>query len=200
MPSTSLGWVGFRVTQVLCLFESCAEVEAVLGHPREDVVRRAVDDRMDCEDVVGREVAHQWRDNRSATTDAGLEQHLNALLAGRGQYLRTAVRHHFLVGGDHVLALGNSLEDVLTGGTSTAHDLYDYRDTRVFQYVVCTRREKIALNVNFSGPRRISNKDPFEVNRATNEMRQLGTFFGEYLRNTSTNDTQTKEADTDGGN
>ena len=75
----------FRVAEVLRAHERVGEVDAVVAHPREDVVGRAVDDGADTGDLVGGEVALEGGDDGDAAADAGFVEDVDAGLVGRAR-------------------------------------------------------------------------------------------------------------------
>ena len=72
-PSTSPRRVRLGIAQLLGVDEDVAVRAALVGHGREDVVGRAVDDAADAHDVVRGEVAGQRAQDRDAAGDRGLE-------------------------------------------------------------------------------------------------------------------------------
>ena len=128
--------VGFGVSEFLRGGQRDAEVLPFLRHLGEDVVRRAVDDAVDADDVVRHEVAQQGRDDGRATRDARLEQHLDALLARFCQDFRAVLCHDLFVRGYHMLAERYALEDVVERGLLAAHDFHDDVHRRVVKDII----------------------------------------------------------------
>ena len=99
------GGVALGVPEALRLGEGVGVARAVLGHPGEDEVGRAVDDAHDPADGLAGERLAQRPDERDAAGDRRLEQEVDAGGVGRGEELGADVGEQLLVGGDDRLAV-----------------------------------------------------------------------------------------------
>jgi hypothetical protein len=97
----------------------------------EDEVGGAVDDAGDPFDAVGGESFAQRLDDRDAAGDGGFESDHYALLLGGGKNLVAVLGEQRLVGGHHVLAVGDRLQDQLLGDAIAADQFDDDVDVRV---------------------------------------------------------------------
>ena len=99
-----LGRVGLGEAQILGFGERRAVLRAGLGHGRQNVVGRAVDDAHDAGDLGRRQRLAQHLDDRHGPHRARLEAQERAVVFGGLQKLGTVLREELLVGGDHRLA------------------------------------------------------------------------------------------------
>ena len=118
-----------RVLQRRAVVGIAACVDGI-GHLREDVVRRAVDDPEDAGDRFAVEALAQHPDERDPGCDRRLEQQVASGGVGRGVELGTDVREQFLVRGDDRLAVGERGEDQLAGRLDATDRLDDEIDGR----------------------------------------------------------------------
>ena len=115
--------VGLGEPQPLRLGEHLGKGYALVGHAGEDVVGRAVHDAHDRQDAVGHQPLLEGLDHRDAAADAGLEADLHAF-RGRGREdVAPLLGEQRLVGGDHVLAGLDGLEDKGLGRLDAADQL-----------------------------------------------------------------------------
>ena len=122
------GRVGFGVPRRLRLLEDHGEVQALVGHLRQDVVRRPVDDAEDREDTIGDEPLFDGLDQRDAARDGRLEGERRRAAPRLVVELGAVVGEERLVGGDHVLGGGERLQDERARGLEPADELDDDLD------------------------------------------------------------------------
>ena len=111
--------------------EGLGEVAPLLGHPRQDVVRRPVDDAVERDEAVGGQAVAEGPDDRHPAGHRGLEAEQHPAAPGRLEQLRPVGGHQRLVGRDHVLAGGDRPEDERPGRLEPADQLDDDRGPRV---------------------------------------------------------------------
>ena len=107
------------------------EGQALVAHLGEDEVGGAVDDAGDPLDAVGGEALAQRLDDRDAAGHRRLEGDHHALLLRGGEDLVAVHGEQRLVGGDHVLAVGDGLQHQFLGDAVAADQLDDDVDLRV---------------------------------------------------------------------
>ena len=123
--------IGLGEPQPLRFLEHLGERDALVGHAGEDIVGRAVHDAHDRQDAVGHQPLLEGLDHRDAAADAGLEPDLHAL-GGRGcEDVAALLGEQRLVGGDHVLAGLDGLENKGLGRLDAADQLDDDVDVRI---------------------------------------------------------------------
>ena len=104
------GRVGFGVAQLLRLLEHGGEVEALVAHLGQDEVGGAVDDAGQPVDAVGGQAFAQRLDDRDAAGHRRFERDHDALGLRGGKDFVAVHGQQRLVGGDHVLAVGDRLQ------------------------------------------------------------------------------------------
>ena len=128
--------VRLGIAERLRVFEHLGIVRALLGHLAEDVVGRAVDDRLDLEYGVGlHRLSHNAYD-RHAAARRRLIVETRARLRRRLFEVDPALGEHLLVGGDDALAREQRLGQEGLGRLQSAHALDDDVDVRIVANVV----------------------------------------------------------------
>ena len=107
------GRVGLGVAQTLRLFQHGVEAQALVAHLGQDEVGGAVDDARDPLDAVGGQAFAQRLDDGDAAGHRRLERDHHALVLRRLEYLVAVRGQQRLVGGDHMLAVGDGLQHQL---------------------------------------------------------------------------------------
>jgi hypothetical protein len=110
------------------------ERQALVAHFGQDEVGRAVDDAGRPFDAVGGQAFAQRLDDRDAAGDRGLEGNHDALLLGGGEDLGAMHGQQRLVGGDHMLAVGDGLHHHFLGHAIAADQFDDDIDFRVIDH------------------------------------------------------------------
>ena len=105
--------------------------EDVLGHAREDVVARTVENAREGLDFVAGDVTLHHANDGHAAANGRLEAERNAALAGGGSDLRPVGRERTLVRRNDVLACSDRIKDVLTALRGIAGQLDDDLNVRV---------------------------------------------------------------------
>src|SRR4030042_6026590 len=77
-----IGWIGFSVPQLLCLFQRGVEIQPIFCHSGEDIIGCAVDNSMNSQNVICQEVSLKRCNQRYAAADAGLIADVSSMLAG----------------------------------------------------------------------------------------------------------------------
>ena len=136
--------VGLGVAELLRPFQRRGEVDAFPGHPGEDVVGGAVDDGEDTADFIGHQVMLQRGDEGDAPADAGLVLEADPVLPGQGQQFQAVLGDYLLVGGDGVLAAGDSPLEVVQCRSLSADGLDDNIYTGLVEKTIVVGGEKPA--------------------------------------------------------
>ena len=159
--------VGRRVTlgeaQALRLGEGFAVAGALLGHLREDVVRRPVDDAHDPPDRLAAEALAQAAHDRDATCHGCFEQEVDAVAVGRLEQLDADVGEQLLVGRDHRLAAGESCRDQLACGLDAADDLDDEVDVGIRDDAIRVAGEHAGAELDVALTRQVAHGDAGDV-------------------------------------
>ena len=119
------GRIGFGVTQALRFFQHGVEAQALVAHFGQDEVGGAVDDAGDPFDAVGGQAFAQRLDDGDAAGHCRLERHHHALVLRRLEYFVAVRGQQCLVGGDHMLAVGDRLQHQLFRHTIAADQFDD---------------------------------------------------------------------------
>jgi len=130
-PSISKVGVGFGIAQSLRFLEHDIEVETLVAHFGKDEVGGAVDDAGNPLNAVGSQAFTQGLDDRDATGHGRFERHHHALFLGGLEDFIAVRGNQRLVGGNHVLAVGNRLQHQILGDAITADQFDDDIDVRI---------------------------------------------------------------------
>ena len=125
------GRVRLRVAERLRLGEHVSKVPALVAHLRQDEIAGAVNDAGDPLDVVGGQPLAQRLDDGNAADDGGLEGHHDATRLRGAEDLVAVHRDQRLVGGDHVLAVGDGAQHQLARRRIAADELDDDVHVRI---------------------------------------------------------------------
>ena len=98
---------------------------------RQHVVRGAVDDPGNPFDVIARKAFAERLDQRNSAGNGGFERHHDAGSLSGVEDLVAVQRHQGLVGGHHVLAVGQGPLDQTQGRLDAADELHDHRNLRI---------------------------------------------------------------------
>ena len=155
--------VGLGEALPLRLRERAGELPPLLGHLREDVVRRAVEDADDLLDPVRGQRFPQRLDHRQPPADAGFEPQVHPGPFGLGEQFRAVLRQELLVGGDHALAAPDRVQEQGAGRLDPAHHLHDHVHPIVGDHRRRIRGEHPGLEAYFPGLRRMRGGDAREA-------------------------------------
>ncbi len=125
------GRIGFGITQALGFLEHVVKGQALVAHFGQDEIGRAVDDAGRPLDTVRRQTFAQGLDDGNATGHRGLEGDHDALLLGSREDFRAMHGEQRLVGGNHVLAIGDGLHHHILGHAVAADQFDDDVDFRI---------------------------------------------------------------------
>ena len=106
-----IGGVGLGIAKLLRFAKRVGERSTAFSHARQDVVGGAVNDAHHAGDLVGRKIQLKRANERDAAADAGFVSDADASGGRRGQDGWPMFGHDLLVGGDHVFAALDCLED-----------------------------------------------------------------------------------------
>ncbi len=118
-----VGRVRLGKAHFLGFFKHIGKRGAVVGHIAEDIVGGAVHDALDRVDPVGDQPLFHGLDDRDAAADARLEPDFHAGGRGGVEDLFAVDREQGLVGGDHMFAFGDGLEQKGAGGFHAPYQL-----------------------------------------------------------------------------
>ena len=104
--------IGFGVTQFLRCFEDVSEVEALIAHVAEDVIRRAVDDARNREELIRHQAFFDAANDRNAAPHAGFKTNITLQGAGGMKDLLPMLRQQGFIGGHHMLPLVQGGQEV----------------------------------------------------------------------------------------
>ena len=124
-------WIALRIAKALRLGQRVAIRHTLLGHAREDVVGRAVDDAHHTSDAFAGERFSQWPDQRDAPGDGRFEEQVDTGVVRGAEQLGADVGEQFLVGRDHGLARFERLGDERSRRLDAADDFDDDVDVRI---------------------------------------------------------------------
>ena len=186
-----------RDAELLRLAQDRGVLEPLVRHAREDVVRRAVDDRGDGEDVVREQVALQRRDDGYTAANGRLVQQVDVVRAGEAQEITAVLGHDLLVRRDDELAGLQRAPQVLIGRLFAAHDLDDHCDVGIVEDVVGVRREqrRVDSDVTFLGD--ITHEHAAELQLGADLPGVDVLFLLQDARDAAADDTEAKQADAD---
>ncbi len=191
------GRVGFGVAQPLRFLQHVVEGRALVAHLGQDEVAGAVDDAGQPLDAVGGEALAQRLDDGDAARHRRLERHHHATGLRRGEDLVAVLGDQMLVGGDHVLAVGDRLQHQFARWLEPA-DQFDHDvDFRVVDDV-----ERVGRQRQVAGQR----TGFFQVahgraHHADFAPGAAGDFFGiaaQHGERAATDSAQAQQADVDG--
>jgi hypothetical protein len=153
------GGVGLRVAEALRLGERLVEAPPVVGHLREDVVRRAVHDPGHARHTLADQRLLQGADQGDPPGDGGLERDVEARGGGGVEHLIARAGQQFLVRARDRLALRERLEDERPGGLDPAEQLTHDVDLRVVDHGLGVVGEHVGRQRHVPVPRPIADRD-----------------------------------------
>jgi hypothetical protein len=119
------GRIEFGVTEPLRLGQRLPELQTLLGHARQDEVRRAVDDAHHLVDPLAGERLLQRVDERDAAADRRLVVQVHPGRVGCVEQLLPERGEQLLVGGHDALAVGDRVQEQTSGRLDASHHLHD---------------------------------------------------------------------------
>ena len=128
-------WVRFRETKTLSFQNDALEGCLRFFHFGHDVVARAIEDRLQGLDLVGRKALTDVGDDGDTTGNRGLEGDGPAQLPGSIEKLGTKLSEQGLVGRDHIFPALKQFHHDRAGRFKTSNELGDYLDGWVIQDV-----------------------------------------------------------------
>jgi hypothetical protein len=153
---------------------TAAKGQALVAHLGEDEVGRAVDDAGDPLDAVGGQAFAQRLDDRDAAGDGGFEGDHDALVLGSGKDLVAVLGQQGLVGGHHVLAVVDRLQNEFPGDAVATDQLDDDVDLGVADDGKGVVGHPAASTGKLPGPFQVLVGDDTDLNRTTGAA---GDFF-----------------------
>ena len=135
------GGVGLGQTLGLGLFENGFKILTLLGHLRQDVVRRAIDNPEDRLDDVGRESLFDGPDDGNRSPHGPFKSQVQTHFRGCGEDLFSMLGQKGLVGRDDVLSGLQGTEDQGLGRFVSADKLHHDVNLRVAQEAVHVLRQ-----------------------------------------------------------
>ena len=133
--------IGFGISQGLGFPQHLLEIQPVVAHLAQDVIRRAVDDAGNGEKLIGYEAFFDGPDDRNTPTHAGFEPNIAPEGAGRCEDFAAVPRQQRFVGGDDMLALLQRRQQIGTCRFIPADQLNYNGNVRVVQHLQSVTRE-----------------------------------------------------------
>ncbi len=189
--------IGLRVAQPLCLGEHGRERKPLVAHLAQDEVGGAVDDAGDPLDAVrGQSLANRL-DDRDAAGDGGFERDHHAA-ARRGREDLVAVHgQQRLVGGDHVFAVFDRIEDQPPGDRGAADQLDDDVDRRIGDDVQGVADHRDAIAGDRAGALDVQVGDLDDLDAAAGATLDLGGIAPEDLEGAAADRADAEQPDSD---
>ena len=156
--------VRFRIAPPLGLGHCRRVVGILLIHLSEDEVARPIQDRVDRLDLVGLERLADGRDNRNAAPDGSLEGNGSAQLPRPIEQFPPVFRQTRLVGGHHVLAALQKLQDDGPGRFEPPDQFHRGHDLRIVEHRTEIVGKKTGRQGDVSWSRQILVDDPGQRN------------------------------------
>ncbi len=122
---------------------------------------------MQRQDLIGREALDQSGDDRDAAGDARLEGNGPAMPARGVEHLGAVLGEQGLVGGHHVLAGRQQVEDGTASPVHPAGQLGGDLNVRIGQHRAQVRGQEIARHGDGAGFRQVADHHPAQDQRAT---------------------------------
>jgi len=157
--------IGLGVAASLGFGHSGGIVGALLIHLVEDEIARAIEDRVELQDLVRGEAFADGRDNRDPAGHRGLERNRAAQCTRSIEQLRPVLGQQGLVGGDHVLAAFEQPQHDRPSRFQPPDKLRHGRDFRVVDDAGKIVGEQSAGQVHIPRPGRIGVNDPGQFER-----------------------------------
>ena len=155
-------------------------IRAAARHPREDEVRRPVDDAEDAVDVLGDERLAQHLHDGDGRADGGLEAQLDACRGGDREQVGALSCHELLVGGDHGLTGAQQLAHVAAGRIEPAHHLGHDVDAGVVTQRCEIVGKHVVVRHEVTVLRRIAHERPNHGQPVPGRALDLVAAFGEH--------------------
>ena len=171
------GGVGLGVAEPLGLGERLLEPRTVLGHLREDEVRRAVHHAEDARHAVARERLAQRADQRDPARDGGLVGEVCGARVRGGLERGTGGGDQLLVPGHHGLAGREGALDELARGLEPAEELEDHIDVGVVHDRDGVGGEHLGGQRDVTGPGEVADGHPRDLDahaRAARDVIAIG--------------------------
>ena len=191
------GRIGLGVSQFLRLLQDVFKRRTLVAHLGEDEIAGAVDDAGQPLDAVGGEAFAQCLDDGDAARHSRLESDHHALGLRRGEDLVAVFGDQMLVGGDHVLAVGDRLHDQLARRLQPADQLHHDVDLGIVDHVEGVGRHRQVARQGF----RLVEVAHRRAEHADLAPGAAGDLFGiaaQHGERTAADGSQAQQADVDG--
>ena len=157
------GGIRLGIAQTLGVRQDLVKRQPLALDAREHIVRRAVHDAGDGEDLVAGKRMLKRLDDGDATGHCSLAAQLNARLVGHAGKLAHAMRKHRLVGADHMLACRKCSLENLTGGMVAADELHHDVNLGVGHSLAPVRRKDALRKSQLLGMARAASAGPLQA-------------------------------------
>jgi hypothetical protein len=192
------GGIGLGVALGLRFLEHDGEVETLPRHLGQDVVAGPVDDAEGREHAVGGQPVLHRADEGNAPGHCRLEAEHDAVAPGRREDLGTVMGEERLVGGDHVLACLERLEDEGPCRLEPTYQLDDDLHRRIVEYLGRVAHEGEAGDVEaVSRARGVGIRDAVQAQPAARALLHLRAVGLEDLDHAASDRTEAEKADPD---
>ncbi len=190
--------IGLGVSLRLGVLEDHREVEALVGHLGQDVVRRPVHDAEHRQDPVRDQPFLDRADQRDAAGHRRLERERHAAPARLVVELGAVVGEQRLVGGDHVLAGGERLQDEGPRRLEPADQLDHDMDRRIVENPRGVRRHRQPGQVEaFAAAGDVDVGDRAELQPAAGALLEGGALRVEELHDAGADRAEAEQSDPD---
>ena len=190
--------IGLRVTRRLRLGQRLGKAQPALGHAREDVVTRAVDDPVDRADVVADKRLADRLDDRNPARHRRLEKDRHLVLRRRLENLLPVLREQRLVAGDDHFSPLDRPENQPQAFVLLPHQLDHDLNRRIIEQLLPPRRQQTRRHAHPAIPRHVAHRDLFHLQLTPQTLPQQGTIQRQVLEDTRADITHSSESDSEG--
>ena len=189
--------IGLRVAELLRLGQHVGERAARVPHLGQNEVAGAVDDAGDALDAITRESLPDRLDNRNTARHRGLERDGHPSIVRGTEDLVAVKRDQGLVGGDHVLAVGDCPHHQIECGVDAADELHHDLDLGVVDHIGALVGQVDHLGGTDPGLGEVAHTGPHDVDRTTRPSRDLLAVSREHVHGSAAHGAEPEESDLD---
>ena len=157
------------------IFQNALVSSPFIGHPGEDVVRRAIDDSADPVDPVRPQGLLQGLNDRDASTNGGFDEHVDPSFGGGGSNFFAVTRDHRLVGCDDGFAGGDGLQNQASSWLDPTDQFHHHINGRVVDNVGWIGCQDLFGKLDRPWSVQVSNRDAYEFQISDKGMSLIRT-------------------------
>ena len=120
------GWIGFGISQCLCLCQHIVETATRVGHFGQNKITSAVDDASHAANNIGRQRLPQYLNDRYASGNSRFEPQCNLGSLCQSYELITVFCNQRFVGRDNMFSCFYGLSDQISGNGSATHQFHHH--------------------------------------------------------------------------